>query len=171
MTWTAPDVSLPDGPLTGPERPMLEGYLASHRAYLLHKCAGLTGDQLARCSVPPSNLSLLGLLRHMAKVERRWFRERLGRQELEPMFDPQLGIDADFEALDPAQAEDAYARFVEECRLADEVIEAASYEDLVPSRHGDMSLRAVVVHMIEEYAQHNGHADLIREAIDGSTDK
>lgn len=150
---------------------MLEGYLASHRAYLLHKCAGLTGDQLARCSVPPSNLSLLGLLRHMAKVERRWFRERLGRQELEPMFDPQLGIDADFEALDPAQAEDAYARFVEECRLADEVIEAASYEDLVPSRHGDMSLRAVVVHMIEEYAQHNGHADLIREAIDGSTDK
>jgi hypothetical protein len=171
MTWTAPDVSLPDGPLTGPERPMLEGYLAGHRAYLLHKCAGLTGEQLARCAVPPSNLSLLGLLRHMAKVERRWFRERLGKQDLEPMFDPLLGIDADFEALDPAQAEEAYQRFVAECRRADEVIAASSYEDLVPSRNGDMSLRAVVVHMIEEYAQHNGHADLIREAIDGSTNK
>jgi len=171
MTWTAPDVSLPEGPLTGPERPILAGYLAWHRAYLLHKCAGLTGEQLAVCSVPPSNLSLLGLLRHMAKVERRWFRERLGRQDLEPMFDPGLGVDADFEDLDPAQAEAAHARFVEECRLADDVVAAASYEELVPSRHGEMSLRAVVVHMIEEYAQHNGHADLLREALDGSTDK
>ena len=71
--------------------------------YLLHKCAGLTGEQLALRSVPPSNLSLLGLVRHMAKVERRWFRERLAGQDLEPMFDPALGIDADFEDLDPAR--------------------------------------------------------------------
>ncbi len=172
MTWTAPDVERPEGPLTGAERPILEGYVAWHRAYLLHKCAGLTGADLARCSVPPSNLSLLGLLRHMAKVERRWFRERLGRQELEPMYDPDLGADADFEDLDPAQAEAAYKRFLEECRLADQVIAASSYEDLVANRTGEMmSLRAVVVHMIEEYAQHNGHADLLREALDGRTDK
>ena len=171
MTWIAPDVDLPEGPLTGPERPILAGYLAWHRAYLLHKCAGLTGEQLALRSVPPSNLSLLGLLRHMAKVERRWFRERLGRQELEPMFDPALGVDADFEDLDPALAQQAYDRFGTECRLADDVVAASAYEDPVPSRQGEMSLRAVVVHMIEEYAQHNGHADLIREAIDGRTDK
>jgi uncharacterized damage-inducible protein DinB len=171
MTWTAPEVTLPDGPLTGDERPMLEGYLASHRAYLRHKCAGLTGEQLAQRSVPPSNLSMLGLVRHMAKVERRWFRERIAAQELEPMYDPALGIDADFEDLDPAHAQADYERLVEECRLADEALAAASYDDTITSRFGEMSVRAVVVHMIEEYAQHNGHADLLRECVDGATEK
>jgi uncharacterized damage-inducible protein DinB len=171
MTWTAPDVTLPEGPLTGDERPILEAFLNWHRAYLLHKCAGLRGEQLALRPVPPSNLSLLGLVRHMAKVERRWFRERLAGQELAPMYDPSLGHDADFEDLDPDRAEAEYQQLIEECRLADEVIAAASYDDTVESTMGTMSLRAVVVHMIEEYAQHNGHADLIREAIDGSTDK
>ena len=171
MTWTAPEVPLPDGPLTGDERPILEGYLDSHRAYLRHKCAGLTGAELARCSVPPSNLSLLGLVRHMAKVERRWFRERMAGEELEPMYDPALGDDADFEDLDPERAQADYERLVDECRLAQQALAAASYEDTVMSRYGVMSVRAVVVHMIEEYAQHNGHADLLRECIDGSTDK
>jgi hypothetical protein len=171
MTWTAPDVSLPDGPLTGEERPILEGFLAWHRAFLRRKCAGLTGEQLARCSVPPSNLSLLGLVRHMAKVERRWFRERIASQELEPMYDPALGDDADFEDLDPDRAADDYQRLLEECRLADEALAAASYDDTIMARDGEMSVRTVVVHMIEEYAQHNGHADLLRECIDGATDK
>jgi hypothetical protein len=88
MEWTAPDVSLPEVPLTGDDRPILEGFLAWHRALLRRKCAGLTGEQLAECAVPPSNLSLLGLVRHMAKVERRWFRERIAGQELEPMYAP-----------------------------------------------------------------------------------
>jgi len=171
MTWTAPDVTPHDGPLTGAERPLLEGFLASHRSYLLHKCAGLTGEQLALCAVPPSNLSLLGIVRHMAKVERRWFRERVAGLELEPMYDPALGDDADFEDLDPGRAQADYERLVEQCRLADEALAASSYDDTVMSRFGEMSVRAVVVHMIEEYAQHNGHADLIREAVDGSTDK
>ena len=140
MTWTAPDVVLPEGPLTGDQRPILAGFLAWHRAYLLHKCAGLTGDQLALRSVPPSNLSLLGLVRHMAKVERRWFRERLAGQDLEPMFDPALGVDADFEDLDPATAQVAYERLLEECRLADEVLAAASYDAIVAARQGEMSL-------------------------------
>lgn len=91
MTWTAPDVSLPEFPFTGDDRPILEGFLAWHRVLLRHKCAGLTGEQLAQCAVPPSNLSLLGLVRHMAKVERRWFRERIAGQELEPMYDPAPG--------------------------------------------------------------------------------
>jgi uncharacterized damage-inducible protein DinB len=171
MTWTAPDVTLPDFPLTGDERPILEGFLAWHRVLLRHKCAGLTGEQLARCAVPPSNLSLLGLVRHMAKVERRWFRERIGGRELEPMYDPALGQDADFEDLDPARAQADYERLTQECRLADQVLAAASYDDTITVPQGAMSVRAVVIHMIEEYAQHNGHADLIRECIDGVTDK
>jgi hypothetical protein len=171
MTWIAPDVSLPEIPLTGDNRPMLEGFLAWHRVLLRYKCTGLTGAQLAQCSVPPSNLSLLGLVRHMAKVERRWFRERIGGQELQPMYDPALGQDADFEDLDPARAQADYERLTEEYRLADQALAAASYDDTVTARQGVMSVRAVVVHMIEEYAQHNGHADLLRERIDGVTDK
>jgi hypothetical protein len=171
MTWTAPDVSLPDGPLTGDDRPILEGFLAWHRALLRHKCAGLTGEQLAERSVPPSNLSLLGLIRHMAKVERRWFRERVAGQELEPMYDPALGDDADFEDLEPDRAQAEYERLVEESRLAEEALSAASYDDTVTARDDVMSVRTVVIHMIEEYAQHSGHADLLRERIDGVTDK
>ena len=150
---------------------MLEGYLAWHRALLQHKCAGLTGDQLAERSVPPSNLSLLGLVRHMAKVERKWFRERIAGQELEPMYFPALGVDADFEDLDPGRAQAEYERLLDECRLADEALAAAAYDDTVTLSKGDMSVRAIVVHMIEEYAQHNGHADLLRERVDGTTDK
>jgi uncharacterized damage-inducible protein DinB len=171
MTWTAPDVSLPDGPLTGDDRPMLEGYLAGHRAYLRHKCAGLTGEQLVQRSVAPSNLALLGLVRHMAKVERIWFRERIAGQHLEAMYDPALGVDADFEDLDPDRAQADYERLLEECRLADEALSASSYDDTITARDGEMSIRAVVIHMIEEYAQHNGHADLLRESVDGTTDK
>jgi uncharacterized damage-inducible protein DinB len=172
MTWTAPEVSLPDVPLSGDDRPILEGFLAWHRALLRRKCAGLTGEQLAQCAVPPSNLSLLGLVRHMAKVERTWFRERIAGQEFEPMYDAALGADADFEDLDPDHAEADYARFVEECRLADEALAAApSYDDTITARTDVMSVRTVVLHMIEEYAQHNGHADLLRERVDGTTDK
>jgi hypothetical protein len=170
MTWTAPDVTLPDGPLVGEERPMLEGYLGWHRAYLLHKCAGLTGEQLARPSCPPSNLTLLGLVRHMAKVERRWFRERIAGEAHDPMYDPALGADGDFEDLDPVRAQRDYERLVDEIALAQEALDQASYDDIVMARDGEMSVRAVVIHMVEEYAQHNGHADLIREAIDGSTE-
>jgi len=169
MTWTAPDVSLPDGPMTGDERPTLEGFLAWHRALLRSKCAWLTGEQLAQCAVPPSNLSLLGLVRHMAKVERKWFRELIGGEELKPMYEPALGKDADFEDLDPARAQVDYERLVEECRLADEALAAASYDHTITSRMGVMSVRSVVIHMIEEYAQHSGHADLLRERIDGRT--
>jgi len=171
MTWTAPEVALPDVALTADERTLLEGFMAWHRALLRHKCAGLTGQQLALCGVPPSNLSLLGLVRHMAKVERRWFRELIAAQELEPMYDPALGKDADFEDLDPDRAQADYERFLEECRLADEALAAATYDDTITARMGVMSVRAVVVHMIEEYAQHNGHADLLRERVDGTTDK
>jgi hypothetical protein len=107
----------------------------------------------------------------MAKVERTWFRERIGGQELEPMYHPDLGDDADFEDLDPDRAQTDYERLLEECRLADEALAAASYDDTITPKTDVMSVRTVVIHMIEEYAQHNGHADLLRECIDGMTDK
>ncbi|MET8239741.1 DinB family protein [Streptomyces sp. NPDC058232] len=169
MTWTAPEVKRTPGSLVAGEREMLTGYLGWFRDTLLQKCAGLTGEQLAERTVPPSNLTLLGLLRHMAKVERTWFRERFAGQPLDPMYDPSRGKDADFEDLDPARAADDYARLVEECRLADAVVADASLDDTFTHGGEVFSLRLVHVHMIGEYARHIGHADLVRERLDGVT--
>ncbi|MFB8085624.1 DinB family protein [Streptomyces sp. NPDC055992] len=169
MTWTAPDATRTPGSLVADERETLTGYLNWFRSTLLQKCAGLTGEQLAERTVTPSNLTLLGLLRHMAKVERTWFRERFGGQELAPMYDPAKGKDADFEDLDPAAAAGDYARLVEECRLADEIIAGASLDDTFTHNGELFSLRLVHVHMIGEYARHIGHADLVRERLDGVT--
>ncbi|MER7726654.1 DinB family protein [Streptomyces sp. NPDC096323] len=169
MTWTAPEVTRTDGSLVAAEREMLTDYLRWFRATLLRKCAGLTGEQLAERTTPPSNLSLLGLLRHMAKVERAWFRQRFDGQALPPMYDPEKGKDADFEDLDPARAAEDYARLVEECRLADEIIAGASFDDTFVHNGEVFSLRLVHVHMIGEYARHIGHADMVRERLDGVT--
>ena len=167
MTWIAPDVERPEGPLTGPERPMLQAFLDWHRATLLYKCAGLTGEQLAERAVPPSALSLLGLVRHMTKVERAWFRRRFAG---EPVDDP-FGEDktADFERGDPARAAADYARLTEEFKLADAAVANASLDDEFVHNGEAMSLRLIYLHMIEEYARHLGHADLLRERIDGAT--
>ncbi|MBT2506111.1 DinB family protein [Streptomyces sp. ISL-98] len=169
MTWTAPDAIRTDGPLAANERVMLEGFLGWYRSTLLQKCAGLTGEQLAVASVPPSNLTLLGILRHMAKVERIWFRQRFAGEALDPMYDPAQGKDADFEALEPAKADDDYARLVEECRLADAAAAGASLDDTFTHGGEVYSLRLVYIHMIAEYARHIGHADLLRERVDGVT--
>jgi uncharacterized damage-inducible protein DinB len=169
MTWTAPAITRPEGSLVADERAMLEGFLAWYRSTLIYKCAGLSGEQLAEQPVPPSNLSLLGLLRHMAKVERTWFRQRFAGEQVGPMYDPARGKDADFEDLDPARAEDAYARLLEEWRLADAAAAGASLDDTFTYRDEVHSLRLVYVHMIAEYARHVGHADLLRERVDGVT--
>ena len=167
MTWIAPDVERPEGPLTGPERPMLQAFLDWQRATLLHKCAGLTGEQLAGHTVPPSGLSLLGLIRHMTKVERIWFRQRFAG---EPVDNPFGGDQAaDFERLDLARAAADYARLTEEFRLADAAVANASLDDTFTHNGEVMSLRWIYLHMIEEYARHLGHADLLREQIDGAT--
>jgi len=167
VTWKAPDVERPEGPLTGPERPMLQAFLDWHRATLLYKCAGLTGEQLASRTVPPSDLSLLGLVRHMTKVERTWFRQRFAGEPVDPAFsgDPA----ADFERTDPARAAADYARLTEEFKLADAAVANASLDDIFSHNDEAMSLRLIYLHMIEEYARHLGHADLLREQIDGAT--
>jgi uncharacterized damage-inducible protein DinB len=167
MTWKAPEVERPEGPWTGPERPMLQAVLDWHRATLLWKCAGLTGEQLAERTVPPSTLTLLGLIRHMTYVERAWFRIRFAGEQVDDPFgdDPE----AEFTDLDPARAAADYARLTEEFRLADAAAANASLDDEFTHRGQQMSLRLIYLHMIEEYARHLGHADLLRERIDGRT--
>lgn len=161
-----------DPPLAADERSVLDSFLDYHRATLLRKCAGLTGEQLVLRSVPPSSLSLLGLVRHMTEVERHWFRRVLRAEDAPPQHWSRKNPDGDFDDVDAAQAAGDLARFQEEvatCRRF-----AAEHPDLgtvgLGASHGrKVSLRWIYVHMIEEYARHNGHADLIRERIDGAT--
>lgn len=153
----------------GDDRPILEGFLAWQRSTLRNICAGLTAEQLARRAVPPSNLSLLGLVRHMAKVERTWFRQRAAGEAVDAMYDPAHGKDADFNDLSPALAQSDFARFSEECQLADTAAAGMAFDDTFVLNGETFSLRLVYVHMIAEYARHNGHADLLRELVDGTT--
>lgn len=161
------------GPATGDERQMLAGFLADQRTTLTLKCAGLTED-VAHRSVEPSTLSLLGLVRHLADVERRWFRQVLaGEADATPLFSSPADPDGDFEGAtaDPATVAEAWAAWHAAVDFAERF--TAEAPDLDVSGHdgwrGTVSLRWVLIHMIEEYARHNGHADLLRERIDGTT--
>ncbi|MCX4552425.1 DinB family protein [Streptomyces sp. NBC_01387] len=158
--------------ITADERPMLEGWLDYHRETLAMKCAGLTDEQLRTAAVPPSELSLLGLVRHMVEVERGWFREVLAGEDTPPLYFSDEDPDGEFhltaadtwdEAFTTWQAEIAYARELAKGRSLDELSVGES------RRGGHFNLRWIYTHMIEEYARHNGHADLIRERIDGVT--
>jgi uncharacterized damage-inducible protein DinB len=171
MSWIAPEVDRITEPYVADERTMLEAWLEWHRATLLRKCAGLTGEQLAQRAVPPSNISLLGLVRHMAEVERAWFRRRFAGEPLGLLYCSDDSPDADFDDVAPAGAEAAYAAFTGEVELARAAAAGRPLDETFfhTHRQAEMSLRWVYVHMIEEYARHNGHADLIRERIDGAT--
>jgi uncharacterized damage-inducible protein DinB len=171
MTWTAPQITRVDPPDAGDERTQLEAWLDFHRQTLLTKCTGLTPEQLKLCSVEPSNLSLLGLVRHMAEVERAWFRRRFAGEQLDLLYSSDDKPDGDFDDVADADAErdfDVFTREVESARAA-----AAGHsldETFVhPRDQAVMDLRWVYLHMIEEYARHNGHADFLRERIDGAT--
>jgi hypothetical protein len=153
---------------------MLTGWLDYHRATLVWKCEGLTDDQLRQRSVPPSALSLLGLVRHMALNERAWFGERLAGEDL-PWVYGSAGTnpDADFDDVDAADVADDFATFGRECDAARQVVAAIPDLDVLSKQAGrsgeHFSARWIITHMIEEYARHNGHADLLRERIDGAT--
>jgi Protein of unknown function (DUF664) len=168
MPWTAPDVAQGTASFTGGERAMLEGWLERERLTLLRKCAGLTGEQLAQRALPPSALSLLGLIRHAAKAERLWFRQRVGGENL-PRIYP--AGEADIHAAEAGGAEADYAGLLAEMQASRAVAARASLDDEFTSQPGGrtVSVRWVYIHMIEEYARHNGHADLLREQIDGVT--
>lgn len=153
------------------ERATLRDSLTGYRQTLELKCQGLDPEQLARRSVPPSNLSLLGLLRHMTEVECQWFRKVLSGEDGPGRYSSPAEPDAAFvgAAPDPGVIAEAWAAWREEVNYAERCVDALS--DLgasVPRSDGaEGSVREVLVHMIEEYARHCGHADLIRERIDG----
>ena len=170
--WTAPQVERTDPGRIAGERRALEEWLDFHRDTLLQKCAGLTAGQLKERAVPPSRLSLLGLVRHMTEVERWWFRIHAANTDMTFPYDPE-GIGLDFEALEDADAAANLEAFRQEVERARAAVAARQLDDVVPS-HGDhpgrtRDIRWIYLHMIEEYARHNGHADLLRERIDGVT--
>jgi uncharacterized damage-inducible protein DinB len=169
MTWTAPTPDPVDGPLSGPDRPILEGFLNWQRNTLLNICAGLTGEQLASRPLASSDLSLLGLIRHLAKVERIWFRQRAAAQPVEPMYDPVRGPASDFEDANPGEAEADLDRLRDEWRRADDAVAGLAFDDTFAVGDDIFSLRMTYLHMIYEYSRHNGHADLLRESIDGAS--
>jgi uncharacterized damage-inducible protein DinB len=171
MDWIAPKVERAEPSLVGGEREMLETWLNYHRQTLLTKCAGLTADQLKAQSVEPSNLSLLGLVRHMTEVERSWFRRRFADEAIDPLYFTEANPDGDIEDVASADAQADLATFRDEIEIASGVAAGRSLDDtFVHARlQEEMNLRWIYVHMIEEYARHNGHADLIRERIDGVT--
>ncbi|MBX6355706.1 MAG: DinB family protein [Micromonosporaceae bacterium] len=153
------------------ERTLLVQYLRDHRLTLELKCADLDAEALARRAVPPSNLSLLGLVRHMAEVERSWFRRRMANQDVPRLYQTEADPDGDFNGAvaDPQVVAEAWETWRAEVAFAEKFV--AEAPDLsVKGRRRDgreISLRELLVHMIEEYARHNGHADLLRERIDG----
>jgi len=171
MTWTAPQINRTNAPTVGDERTILEGYLDYHRQTLLAKCAGLTEEQLKTAAVPPSNLTLLGLVRHMADVERWWFR-RFPGEDLPSRYSSATNQDGDFDDVAGADPAADFAAFDEECQASRQAAAKLSLDQTFPRRRppaGEISVRWIYVHMIQEYARHNGHADLIRERIDGAT--
>lgn len=161
-----------DPPRTADERTSLEGWLDFHRATLAHKCEGLDDTQLREASAPPSGLTLLGLVRHMAEVERGWFRRVLDGQDAPPIWYSEDDRDGDFRVTEADTREAAFAIWRDEVAEARAAAAGHSLDDVVTRRdhnHGEYNLRWIYLHMIEEYARHNGHADLIRERIDGVT--
>ncbi|MFE5817500.1 DinB family protein [Streptomyces sp. NPDC056479] len=168
--------TLPDGRpiplLTGPERPMLESWLDFHRATLELKCAGLDDAQLRLTPAEPSELTLLGLVQHLAECERNWFQRVMGGRDVPPVYgaenpsgyvlEPGRGVG---EALDAWRREIARGREV----CAGRSLESVGLITDGPMAGVEVGLRWVLIHMIEEYARHNGHADILRERIDGVT--
>ena len=174
MPWTAPEIPQPMVPHVADERAMLETWLDFHRQTLLMKCAGLSAEQLKQRRAVPSTLTLHGLVRHMTEVERSWFRIGFAGEALSALYRTEEWPTADFDNLEAADAAADFVAFAEEISLARAAAAGRSLDDTFVGRRGarqgmTISLRWVYVHMIEEYARHNGHADLLRERIDGAT--
>ncbi|MFI9805465.1 DinB family protein [Streptomyces sp. NPDC052301] len=166
--------TLPDGrpvpPMTGSERTQLEGWLDFHRATLELKCRGLDDAQVRLAAAEPSELTLLGLVQHLAEVERNWFQRVLAGLAVPPVFEEESGY-----ALDSGRGlEEALAVWRREIARGRELLAGRALEDTgrivgEPMAGVEVSVRWVLIHLIEEYARHNGHADILRERIDGTT--
>jgi hypothetical protein len=171
-------------PPTTDERTLLVSFLDWHRDVLERKCAGLSDDQLRRRAVPSSNLTLLGLMRHLAGVERWYFQAVIAGSFPGSLYTATDDPDEDFNDLESSTGERALATWRAEVDESRRITAARSLESIGtvpidetaaaagtahPTAGREYSLRWVLLHMIDEYARHNGHADLIREAIDGET--
>jgi uncharacterized damage-inducible protein DinB len=161
-----------DPPAQADERTILTAFLRWQRDTLALKCSGLDPADLARRSINPSTLSLLGLLRHMAQVERGWFRRVMDGQDAPPQFSSDADPDGDFNGAvpDPEVVAEAWEAWRSEVAFTERFVAEAPNLDVTGNDpwRGPVSLRWVLVHMVEEYARHNGHADLLRQRIDGA---
>jgi uncharacterized damage-inducible protein DinB len=149
------------------ERSVLIGYLTYHRTVLARKAEGLSNEQARRRASPPSGLTLLGLIRHMTDVERWWFRRVQQSEDIPALFED----DEEWHPPADATIAEPLAAYWDEIAAIDRYLATSSMDDRndgEPDR-GQHTLRRTIVHMIEEYARHCGHADLLREAIDGTT--
>jgi hypothetical protein len=173
VVWTGTGAERVEPDRLADEKSALDEWVDFHRATLLMKCEGLTAEQLKRRSVDPSTLSLLGLVRHMSDVERGWFRRHAAQEEVSFHYDVDGNPDADLLDVDDANAAEDLAHYVAECERCRAATADLSLETIVPSggHHPERTrnVRWIYLHMIEEYARHNGHADLLRERIDGAT--
>lgn len=152
------------------ERDMLRAFLDYHRATLAMKCEGLTNDELRKQSAPPSTLSLLGLVRHMAEVERAWFRRVFEDHEAPMVWSDKIDFQAAYDASASTRQE-AFAAWeaeVENSRRIEREAESLDVAGYQPRWEERVSLRMVLIHVLLEYGRHNGHADFLREAIDGT---
>ena len=164
-----PAVTRTEPPFSGDDASMLPPWLDYQRATLLWKCELLDGDALVRRSVPPSPISLLGIVRHMTFVEWHWFEKVFAATGTPQPFSTDEDEDVDWNDLVPARAMEDIERFQRQCDISRGIVAVSpDMDQLAANARDEVSLRWIMVHMIEEYARHNGHADLMRELIDGA---
>ena len=159
--WPKDEVAVAD------EKTTLLRFLHHQRQFLLRKAEGLTEEQMRTASCPPSDLTMLGLIRHLTDVERGWGQRAVGGQNAPPLYYSDEDPDGDFQPPDDATSEMAIARFKQMIEEVEPVYAAAELDDMEDHERAFYSVRWILVHLIEEYARHLGHADLIRQAIDG----
>lgn len=157
-------------PSSGSERDMLRAFLDFHRATLAMKCEGLTDEELRQRSMPPSTLSLLGLVRHMAEVERAWFRRVFEDNDAPMVWSDETDFQAAYDASASTREEafGAWGAEVENSRRVEREADSLDQAGYQPRWGKEVSLRMVMVHVLLEYGRHNGHADLLREGVDGT---
>ena len=158
-------------PSFGSERDMLRTFLDYHRATLAMKCEGLTDQELRQQSMPPSTLSLLGLVRHMAEVERAFFRRVFTDNDAPMVWSDKIDFQAAYDASASTRAEafTAWEAEVDSSRRIEREAESLDLAGYQPRWGEEVSLRLAMVHVLLEYGRHNGHADLLREGVDGTT--
>lgn len=172
MMATMTTVDRPTPPMNADEHTTLASWLDFYRATLALKCEGLTEEQLRTACVSPSSLTLQGLVQHMAEVERNWFRRVLAGEDAPPIYDPSAhpnGIDGGFDLADDVPSDAARRTWEAEVAAARANCAGRDLGQTSPFHGGEVSLRWIYTHMIAEYARHDGHADLLRERLDGTT--